>query len=80
MGKKFISYQDLLLMDISTALPEELREFFVDHVTKCGEISLGEGSLVQTHVDSSGLQEELLLHSIRDQCYSRPYAYTTSKV
>ena len=55
MAKKFITYQHLLLMDVSTALPEELREFFVDHISKCGEISLGEGSLVQTHVDSSNL-------------------------
>ena len=29
-------------MDVLTALPEDLREFFLDHVTKCGEISLGE--------------------------------------
>lgn len=44
-------------MDVSTALPEELRQFFVDYVTNCGEVSLGEGSLVQTHVDSSNLLE-----------------------
>ena len=29
--------------------------FFVDHITKCGEISLGEGYLVQTHLDSTYL-------------------------
>ena len=54
MIKKCISYQHLLLMDVLAALPE-LGEFFVDHVSKCGEISLGEGSLVETHVDSSSL-------------------------
>ena len=36
-------------------MPEEIREFFMAHVGKCGEISLGEGSLIQTHVDSSDL-------------------------
>ena len=46
MANKFISYQHLLLMDISTALPEEIRYFFEDHVTKCGDISLGVGTLV----------------------------------
>ena len=55
MARKFISYQHLLLMEVSTALPDEIREFFEDHVTKCGEISLGEGSLQQSHVDSSSL-------------------------
>ena len=57
MAKKFISYQHLLLMDISSALPEEMRDFFEDHVTKCEDVSLGEGSLIQTHVDSSDLLE-----------------------
>ena len=52
MAKKFISYQHLLLIDVSTALPEE---FFMAHVGKCGELSLGEGSLIQRHMDSSDL-------------------------
>ena len=55
MARKFISYQHLLLMDIAAVLPDELAEFFADNITKCREISLGEGSLVQTHVDSSHL-------------------------
>ena len=57
MAKKFISYQDLLLIDISSALPQELREFFEHHVSKCKDVSLGEGSLMQTHVDSIDLLE-----------------------
>ena len=57
MAKKFISYQHLFLTDVSSALPEEIREFFDDHVSKCKDISVGEGSLLQTHVDSSDLLE-----------------------
>ena len=45
------------LTDVSSALPEEIREFFDDHVSKCKDISVGEGSLLQTHVDSSDLLE-----------------------
>ena len=43
------------MMDISTALPQELHEFFEYQVGKCGGISLGEGSLEQSHVDSLSL-------------------------
>ena len=39
-------------MDVSTTLPQE---FFEVQVGKCGEISLGEGSLEQCHVDSLSL-------------------------
>ena len=59
VAKKFISYQHLLLM-VSTALPEEIREFFMAHVGKCGELSLGEGSLIQRHVDSSDYKKSSL--------------------
>jgi hypothetical protein len=38
-------------------LPDELKEFFENHVSKCVNLSLGEGSLMQTHVDSSSLLE-----------------------
>ena len=59
MAKRFLSYQQILLMDIPSALPHELREFFEDHVSKCVNLSLGEGSLTQSHIDSSALQKEL---------------------
>ena len=55
MAQKFISYQQLLLMDVSTALPEQIQEFFEDYVSKCGDVSLGDGSLMQTHMNSSDL-------------------------
>ena len=55
MVKKFLSYQQILLMDLPSALPLELREFFEDHVCKCMSLNAGEGSVMQTHVDSSSL-------------------------
>ena len=55
IAQKFLAYQNLLTMNISTALPQELREFFEYQVGKCGEISSGEGSLEQSHVDSLSL-------------------------
>ena len=55
MAKKFLSYQHLLLMDVSVALPAEIQEFFENNITKCSDISVGDGSLMQTHVDGSDL-------------------------
>ena len=57
MAKKFLSYQQILLMDIPFALPHEFKEFFEDHLSKCANLTLGEGSLMQTHVDSLSLIE-----------------------
>lgn len=57
MTRKFLAYQNLLLIDVSTSLPEDLREFFVYQARMCGEISVGEGSLEQSHIDSLDLLE-----------------------
>ena len=52
MARKFLSYQNILQMDISTSLPRELHNFFTLQVSKCGEPGTGEGSLEQFHIDS----------------------------
>lgn len=57
MTRKFLAYQKLLLMDVSTSLPSDLREFFEYQVGKCAEISVSEGSLEQSHVNSLDLLE-----------------------
>lgn len=55
MARKFLAYQDLLILDISNSLPVDLLEFFRYQVNKGGEISIGEGSLEQTHIDGLNL-------------------------
>ena len=52
MAHKFLAYQDLLMMELTTALPEQLNDFFENQLGKCARISLGEGSLEQSHIDS----------------------------
>lgn len=52
MAHKFLAYQDLLTMELSKALPKQLNDFFDNQLTKYAEISLGEGSLEQSHIDS----------------------------
>ena len=39
MAQIFLSYQKLLMINISNALPEELCECFQYNIKKCGEIS-----------------------------------------
>ena len=54
-AEKFLSYQNYLYtINISNALPKELCDY---KIRKCGEISIGEGSLEQSHVDSLTLLE-----------------------
>ena len=52
MARKFLFYQNILQMDISISLPQELHDFFTLQVSKCGEPGTGEGSLEQSHIDS----------------------------
>ena len=54
MIRKFLAYQSLQ-MEVSSALPPNLCEFFEYHVAKCEKITLGEGSLAQSHIDSTKL-------------------------
>ena len=55
MANKFLTYQKLLTVDVSKALPLELQEFFGQNMSRCGHVSVGEGSLEQSHVDSLSL-------------------------
>jgi len=66
MAKKFLSYQHLLLMDVSATLPAEIQEFFENNITKCSDISVGDGSLMQTHVDGSDLLNYIYLCPFSD--------------
>ena len=55
MARKFMAYQHLLSMDVCTALPLEFKEFFEYQVGRPGGITLGEGSLEESHLDSFDL-------------------------
>ena len=50
MIKKVLMYQEVVRMDVASALPPELLEFFKLNVCN-SEITIGEGSLEQSHVD-----------------------------
>lgn len=54
MTRKFLAYQNLLIMDVSTVLPPDLREFFEHQVY---EVNASEGSVEQSQVDSLDLLE-----------------------
>ena len=58
MIKKFLNYQSLLMSNISTALPPQLKEFFEMQLGKQStDIMLTEGSVEQSHADASSLLE-----------------------
>lgn len=56
MTKKILVYQDLLCFEASSTLPPELLDFFYHHIrSQTSMVSVGEGSLEQSHVDGYDL-------------------------
>ena len=57
MIRKFLTYQDLLQSDLPATLPQELADFFRIHLSKQSEVSVTDGSVEQTHIDTFSLLE-----------------------
>lgn len=57
MFRKFLTYQDLLLSNIPSRLPQELREFFQFQLGVHEDVSVSEGSVEQSCIEPFFLSE-----------------------
>ena len=57
MFRKFLTYQDLLLSNVPSSIPQELREFFQFQLGVHDDISVSEGSVEQSHIDPLSLSQ-----------------------
>ena len=55
MFKKFLTFQDLLLSDLPSTMPQELADFFKLQLIESEGVSLTTGSVEQSHADPVSL-------------------------